>query len=75
MPILCTDFKLISDIESLVKLSVGKSVITPNVWREGIVIRPKREVMDLGMSVSGIGNTGRLSFKITNPEYLIDTEQ
>lgn len=74
VPILDTNFKLVNDIDALVKLSIGKSAITPSVWREGIVVRPLHEVMDLGMSVSGIGNTGRLSFKIVNPEYLINVE-
>ncbi len=71
VPILYTNFKLIDNIDELVKMSIGKSIINPNVMREGIVIRPLKEIMDLGMSVSGFGNTGRLSFKVISPEYLL----
>jgi len=39
--------------------------------REGIVIRPLQEAMDMGMSIAGFGNNGRLSFKVINPEYLL----
>ena len=74
VPILDTNFKLINSIDELVKLSIAKSVINPKVWREGIVIRPLKEIMDLGMSVSGYGNSGRLSFKVVNPEFLIVNE-
>lgn len=74
VPILETKFKLINSIEELVKKAMGKSVITPTVWREGIVIRPIKEAMDMGMSISGFGNNGRLSFKVINPEYLLTSE-
>jgi RNA ligase (TIGR02306 family) len=74
VPILETKFKLVNSIDVLVKMAIGKSVINPKAWREGIVIRPLKEVMDMGMSISGFGNTGRLSFKVVNPEYLIDVE-
>lgn len=71
VPILETKFKLVNSIDELVKIAVGKSVITPKAWREGIVIRPLNEVMDIGMSLAGFGNNGRLSFKVINPEYLL----
>jgi RNA ligase (TIGR02306 family) len=74
VPILNTKFKLVNSIDMLVKESIGKSVVNPKVWREGIVIRPLKEVMDMGMSISGFGNTGRLSFKVINPEYLLTNE-
>jgi len=72
VPILDTDFTLIDNIDELVKLSVGKSFINPNAWREGIVIRPLKETLDMGMAVGiGIGGSGRLSCKAVNPEYLL----
>ncbi len=72
VPILSENFILHDNIEELVKLSTDKSSINPKVWREGIVIRPLTEKMDLEMA-SGFGN-GRVSFKVVNPEYLIDNE-
>jgi len=74
VPILTVNFNLIDNIEELVKLSIEKSEINPNVWREGIVIRPLKEVVDLGMSAYNF-TTARLSFKVVNPEYLIDSEE
>lgn len=62
-PILVIDFELIDNIDELVKLSVGFSVINPKVKREGIVIRPIEEIEDIRI--------GRLSFKAINPEFLL----
>jgi len=73
VPILERDYTLVDDIDSLVKKSVGRSAIAPKVWREGIVIRPLKEVVDLGMS--SLFNNGRLSFKVVNLEYLLECEQ
>jgi len=74
VPVITEQYRLSNNIDELVKFSVGKSLITPSAWREGIVIRPLKEVMDLGMSIAGFGNTGRLSFKVINPEYLLTSE-
>jgi RNA ligase (TIGR02306 family) len=74
VPILNVKFKLVNNVEILVKESIGKSAINPKVWREGIVIRPIEEIMDMGMVLSGFGNNGRLSFKVINPEYLLTNE-
>lgn len=73
VPILERDYTLVADIDALVKKSVGRSAINPKVWREGIVIRPLKEVVDLGMS--SLFNNGRLSFKVVNLEYLLECEQ
>jgi RNA ligase (TIGR02306 family) len=67
------EFMLIDNIDELVKLSIDKSKINPDVWREGIVARPNIETIDLEMA-QGFSN-GRLSFKIINPEYLISVER
>lgn len=74
VPVLETDYELEDNIDNLVKKSVDKSVINPKSWREGIVIRPLKEVVDLEMSNIGVSSSGRLSFKVINPEYLIENE-
>jgi len=76
VPIIQTDFKLINNIDELVKIAKGKSQINPEIWREGIVIRPLIEKLDMGMAVGfGVGAGGRLTFKVVNPEYLVDVEK
>lgn len=69
VPVLMDGFRLHDNIDDLVNMSVAKSVINPKKWREGIVIRPLTEQLDLEMS-KGLNNA-RLSFKVINPEYLI----
>jgi RNA ligase (TIGR02306 family) len=73
VPIITDSYYLSDNIEELVKLSIGKSIINPKVWREGIVIRPLVEKLDLGMSAYNF-TTARLSFKVVNTEYLIESE-
>jgi len=74
VPVLNTNFRLTDNLEELIKLATVKSTINPNVWAEGIVIRPIREKVDLAMSGFGY-STARLSFKVINPEHaLIDPE-
>lgn len=72
VPFLDTNFRLLDDIPQLIELGKGKSIITPSVEREGIVIRSLIEKIDLQMA-QGLGN-GRLSFKSINPEYLLTKE-
>ena len=72
VPIITANYILTDDINELVKFATAKSMVEPKVWREGIVIRPIKETMDMQMA-QGFGN-GRLSFKAINPEYLIDVE-
>lgn len=73
VPILNENYIINDNINELVELSKGKSVINKERLREGIVIRPLTEKVDLQMS-SGFGN-GRFSFKVINPDYLIEVEQ
>ena len=73
VPILRDDFILIDDIPKLIEFSIAKSLINPKIWREGIVIRPLAEKMD--MQMSNEFNNGRVSFKVINPEYLIEYEE
>lgn len=63
VPILDINFKLIDDIDGLVELSKGFSKLNPQVKREGIVIRPLKEMEERG--------NGRISFKAINPEFLL----
>lgn len=63
VPILDDNFILIDDIDQLVELSKGNSVINPKTKREGIVITAKRDPGDIKYQ--------RISFKVINPEYLI----
>lgn len=64
VPILNKSYALSNNISELVQLSVGKSVFKP-VRREGLVIRPLQEERDA---------TGRVSFKVINPEFLLKYE-
>lgn len=70
VPIMEADYKLENDIEVIVKKATVKSLICKDVWAEGIVIRPHLEKMDLLLSIESF-NTGRVSFKAINPEFLI----
>jgi RNA ligase (TIGR02306 family) len=73
VPIISCEYQLTDNIEELVKLSIDKSAINKKVWREGIVIRPLIEKVDLQMS-SGY-SSGRVSFKSINPEYLLEHDE
>jgi RNA ligase (TIGR02306 family) len=63
VPILDTNFTLVDDIDYLVELSKGSSVLNAQTRREGIVIRPLVEIDD--------PRFGRVSFKSINPDFLI----
>lgn len=66
-------FVLIDDIDKLVNYAKIKSTINPNGWAEGIVIRPRHEIDD--REFMNVLNHDRVSFKVINPEYLIDVEK
>ena len=70
VPVMEADYKLENDIEAIVKKATVKSMICKDVWAEGIVIRPHLEKIDLLLSIESF-NTGRVSFKAINPEFLI----
>jgi hypothetical protein len=65
VPIVDDIFILHDDIDKLVELSKGKSVINKNKLREGVVIRTKKRVR--------YGNI--FSFKSINPDYLIKADK
>lgn len=51
-------------VEEITQLSIRKSIINPEAWAEGLVFRPQTEQFVPGF--------GRLSFKIVNPEFLLE---
>ncbi len=55
-------------VDQIVALSHGHSVLNNKVKREGIVLRPQREVHE-----PSIG--GRLSFKAINPDFLLKYDE
>ena len=63
VPILDTNFILTDDIDQLVEMAKGNSILNPKVKREGIVIRPLVEIND--------PRFGRISFKSINSEFLL----
>ncbi len=54
-------------VDELVALSEGMSVLNAKAQREGIVLRPLREVDDHYL--------GRLSFKAINPKFLLKYDE
>lgn len=73
VPILEDNYSLDSDIDKLLEKARGTSRLNPKIYREGIVIRPLIERIDLEMSI-GLGNA-RLSFKAINNDYLLKYEE
>ncbi|MEK6883181.1 MAG: RNA ligase (ATP) [Nanoarchaeota archaeon] len=71
--ILETDYLLDDNIDNLVEKSKGFSVLNSKIYREGIVIRPLKEIIDLQMS--SLFTNGRVSFKVVNPDYLLKYEE
>jgi RNA ligase (TIGR02306 family) len=66
VPILNENYILNTDIKSLVELSIGKSLINKEGWREGIIIRPLTEKKLEGE---------RFSFKIINHNFLLKYDE
>jgi len=69
VPIISTFYELDNDIDKIIEMSKGRSLLNCTVQREGIVIRPKYEIQDQEFSEFLKGN--RVSFKAINPEYLL----
>ena len=67
VPIIAADLKLPNDIQGLVRMATRKSLLCPDAWAEGLVIRPLVEHNDPLI--------GRVSFKVINPEFLLKTGQ
>lgn len=64
VPLIERDVTLIDDIDTLVEMSKGMSMVNPQVKREGNVWRPMHEV-------NNVIDLGRLSFKVINPDFLL----
>ena len=47
-----------------------KSKVQPEVWAEGVVIRPLKDSAENLLSLESL-LTGRVSFKAINPEFLL----
>jgi RNA ligase (TIGR02306 family) len=62
VPIVSDEYFLEPGIDLLVQLSIGKSLINNDMWREGIVIRSVSE-KKMGFE--------RFSFKVINPNFLL----
>jgi len=73
VPVIQIGYLLENDIDKLVEKSRGLSEINSKIFREGIVIRPEIERIDLQMS--SLFNNGRVSFKAINPDYLLKYEE
>lgn len=70
VPILTTNYLLDDNINSIVHLATIRSALYPDIWAEGIVIRPLTEKIDLMLSNENFNN-GRVTFKAINPEFLL----
>jgi len=64
VPVLDDKFKLKSKVDKMVEYATRKSTMNPDVLAEGVVFRPLTESNDPQL--------GRLSFKVINPDYLLE---
>ena len=71
VPILDTNFVLINDIQTLLEMAKGTSVLNKTKQREGIVFRPLNEIYDMDCC-RGELKFNRVSFKAINSDYLIE---
>lgn len=62
VPFLDENYALSNNIGELVRLATRRSVVLPEAWAEGIVLRPLVEKREM---------QGRVSFKAINPEFLL----
>jgi hypothetical protein gobsU_14192 len=66
------EIALDNSIDDLVKLAEGKSVLNPKIQREGIVVRPLRDIHI--PDFAGRFILDRISFKVINPKFLLKYE-
>lgn len=66
VPVLNEDFLLETNVDGLLKMADGKSVLCPTTDREGIVLRPLEEQREMMNGVEG-----RLSFKVISNVFLL----
>ena len=65
VPIVSDDFSLPKTVDEMLLYAEGKSLINPDVEREGIVVRPK---------IERLYNGTRFSFKAISNKYLLKSE-
>ena len=70
VPVISENYVPGNDIEKIVKDATIRSLVNPEAWAEGIIIRPLDEKLDSEISTE-ILLSGRLSFKAINPEFLL----
>jgi RNA ligase (TIGR02306 family) len=70
VPVLDLDYCLPESVDEIIQRATVKSTLKPDVWAEGIVIRPLVEKVDMILSNMNFNN-GRVTFKAINPEFLI----
>ena len=70
VPVISTEYELESDINAIVKMATIKSKVQPEVWAEGVVIRPLKDSAENLLSLESL-LSGRVSFKAINPEFLL----
>jgi RNA ligase (TIGR02306 family) len=70
VPVLSENYILENNIDAIVKMATVKSRIAPDVWAEGIVIRPLTETCNSFLANEKMQG-GRFTFKAINPEFLI----
>lgn len=68
VPIIHTNFKLLSTIDEMLALAEGKSVWNPNSEREGLVFRPMENALDATTN-------HRISFKVISNRYLLKNNE
>ncbi len=72
VPVIHEKWRLIADKDKLLKLSMGKSKLNPKQHREGIVVRPIRDIYV--EDLQGYFVDGRLSFKVINPKFELNID-
>ncbi|MBU0763545.1 MAG: RNA ligase (ATP) [Bacteroidetes bacterium] len=70
VPVISEKYELENDIDTLIRMSAGNSLLNPGSMREGIVIRPLGETVEADVC-SGLLHNNRVSFKVINPEFLL----
>lgn len=70
VPVLATDYALSNSIDAIVGMATMKSTLCKDAWAEGIIIRPHVAKTN-GPASDDYVNTGRVSFKAINPEFLL----
>lgn len=67
VPIVDISTILYESVDKMVAYATRKSIIATNTWVEGLVFRPVKEMRDEDL--------GRLSFKVINPEFLLEYKE